>query len=42
MYVNQDTLHMGSEGKDALELLYRRAYDKGLISRLPPLDIIGL
>ena len=42
MYVNQDTLHMGSEGKDALELLYSRAHDKGLISQVPPLDIIGL
>jgi 1,4-dihydroxy-6-naphthoate synthase len=42
MYVNQDTLHMGQEGRDALELLYRRAYDSGLISHLPPLDIIGL
>ncbi len=42
MYVNQDTLHMGSEGKDALELLYGQAYDKGLISQVPPLDIIGL
>ncbi len=42
MYVNQDTLHMGSEGRDALELLYQQAYDKGLISQVPPLDIIGL
>ena len=42
MYVNQDTIHMGEEGRSALELLYSRAHQKGLIEAVPPLDIIGL
>lgn len=42
MYVNQDTVNMGDEGRKALEVLYRRAYDRGLIPAVPPLDIIGL
>ena len=42
MYVNQDTIHMGEEGKQALELLYQRAHERGLIAAVPPLDIIGL
>ena len=42
MYVNEDTVQMGSEGKRALEELYRRALERGLIAGMPPLDIVGL
>ena len=40
MYVNQDTINMGEEGRKALETLYKRAHGRGLISAVPPLDII--
>ena len=36
MYVNEDTLHLGEEGRRALEELYRRAHDHGLIPAMPP------
>ena len=42
MYVNEDTLQMGQEGRRALETLYRRAHERGLIEAVPPLDIVGL
>ena len=42
MYVNEDTINMGQEGKTALEALYRRAYERGLITTVPTLDIVGL
>ena len=42
MYVNQDTLDMGVEGKRALETLYTRAQKRGLIETVPPLDIVEL
>ena len=40
MYVNEDTLDMGDEGQKALETLFSRAREKGLIDILPPLDLI--
>jgi 1,4-dihydroxy-6-naphthoate synthase len=42
MYVNKDTLNMGDEGKRALETLYARALERGIIDEMPTLDIIGL
>jgi 1,4-dihydroxy-6-naphthoate synthase len=42
MYVNEDTINMGDEGRRALEALYQRAYQRGLIPTVPPLDIVGL
>ena len=42
MYVNDDTLDMGEEGRRALEALYRRAHERGLIQAVPPLDILGM
>ena len=42
MYVNEDTINLGEEGRRALETLYQRAYDRGLIPTVPPLDILGL
>ncbi|MDR5694703.1 MAG: MqnA/MqnD/SBP family protein [Armatimonadota bacterium] len=38
MYVNEYTLDLGGEGKRALLALYQRAYDRGLIPAVPPLD----
>jgi 1,4-dihydroxy-6-naphthoate synthase len=40
MYVNDDTVDMGQEGRRALETLYGRASETGLIAGVPPLDII--
>ena len=40
MYVNQDTVNMGQEGRRALETLYTRAHQRGLIPAVPPLDIV--
>jgi 1,4-dihydroxy-6-naphthoate synthase len=49
MYVNDDTVNMGSEGKRALELLYERASERGILPLLSrdsagasSLDIVGL
>ncbi|MEE9270790.1 MAG: MqnA/MqnD/SBP family protein [Candidatus Krumholzibacteria bacterium] len=42
MYVNDDTVNMGQEGKQALELLFARATERSIIDEPPPLDIIGL
>ena len=42
MYVNEDTLNLGEEGRTALETLYGKAYEKRLIRCVPPLDIVGL
>ena len=40
MYVNEDTLDMGEEGKRALEILYARAVERGIIDAVPPIDLI--
>ncbi|MDY6833871.1 MAG: MqnA/MqnD/SBP family protein [Chloroflexota bacterium] len=42
MYVNQDTVQMGDEGRQALQKLYQLAADRDVISVVPPLDIVGL
>ena len=42
MYVNDDTVNMGNDGKLALETLYARAARRGIITEPPTLDIIGL
>ena len=41
MYVNADTLNLGEEGRRALDTLYSKALERGLIQAMPPLDIIG-
>ncbi len=38
MYVNNYTLTLGDEGRQALETLYRRAVAKGLLPTVPPID----
>ena len=40
MYVNEDTEDMGEEGRAALELLFRRAVERGLIGEMPRLDVL--
>jgi len=40
MYVNDDTVDMGDEGRRALETLYSRAVARGILAKLPPLDVI--
>ena len=40
MYVNEDTLDMGNEGEKALETLFGKALEKGIIDTLPPIDLI--
>lgn len=40
MYVNQDTLDLGEDGRRALEALFGRAYKAGLLGEMPPLDVI--
>ncbi len=38
MYVNDYTVALGEEGRRALETLYRRAVEAGLIPAVPPID----
>jgi 1,4-dihydroxy-6-naphthoate synthase len=40
MYVNDDTLDMGEEGRAALESLYARAVEQGIFKAVPPLDLV--
>jgi len=40
MYVNDDTLDLGEEGRAALESLYARAVERGIFEAIPPLDIV--
>lgn len=40
MYVNEDTLSLGEEGRTALRELYRRAADAGLIPQVPALVVV--
>ena len=40
MYVNDDTVDMGEEGRKALDTLYTRAEGKGLIGPKPILDLV--
>jgi 1,4-dihydroxy-6-naphthoate synthase len=40
MYVNELTLDLGEVGRRALETLYRRAVDAGLIAASPAIDVV--
>jgi len=40
MYVNEDTVDMGEPGLAALRHLYSRAVEKGLLDRVPELDLV--
>ena len=40
MYVNDDTVDMGQEGRDALEKLFSMAMERGVLSEMPELDIL--
>jgi len=39
MYVSDLTIDMGETGKKALELLFKKGYEKGLIPNVPELDL---
>lgn len=40
MYVNEDTLDMGEPGLKALNHLYTRAQEKGLLDKIPQIDLV--
>ena len=40
MYVNDDTVDMGDEGRAALETLFGKALERGALNEMPQLDII--
>jgi 1,4-dihydroxy-6-naphthoate synthase len=40
MYVNMDTLDFGEDCQRSLELLYQRAFAKGLLEKIPVLDFV--
>ncbi len=40
MYVNDDTVDMGDEGRAALETLFGKALERGALTEMPQLDII--
>ena len=40
MYVNELTVDMGEKGVEACRLLLKEAYDKGLIEKLPEIDLV--
>lgn len=42
MYVNDYTIDLGEKGKAALEYLFNRAHEKGIIKEEPRLDILEL
>jgi 1,4-dihydroxy-6-naphthoate synthase len=42
MYVNQDTLDLGKDGKEALEQLFVRAHRAGLVNELPQVDVLDI
>ncbi|MGD9651283.1 MAG: menaquinone biosynthesis family protein [Candidatus Dadabacteria bacterium] len=42
MYVNDYTIDLGEKGKAALEYLFNRAHEKGIIKEQPRLDILEL
>jgi predicted solute-binding protein len=39
MYVNEDTLNLGPQGKAALEALFKKAQETGLLPSVPCVDI---
>jgi 1,4-dihydroxy-6-naphthoate synthase len=40
MYVSDLTIDMGEKGKSALELLFKRGHQEGLIAQAPPVDLV--
>ena len=40
MYVNQDTVDMGDEGRKALERLFEMAAKRGIIAEAPVIDLV--
>jgi len=42
MYVNEDTVDMGTDGRKALDILYTRAIQRGILTAPPHLDILSV
>jgi 1,4-dihydroxy-6-naphthoate synthase len=40
MYVNQDTVDMGDEGRQALETLFTFAANRGILDEVPEIDLV--
>ncbi|MGB2692734.1 MAG: MqnA/MqnD/SBP family protein, partial [Thermodesulfobacteriota bacterium] len=40
MYVNDYTVELGEEGKAALEYMFNKAHEKGIITEQPRLDVL--
>ncbi len=40
MYVNEYTVDMGEEGEEALRVLYEKAYEKGIIPKIPKFRVV--
>lgn len=40
MYVNEDTVDMGEDGRKALETLYAKAGEKGILDVVPAVDVV--
>ncbi|MGB2959182.1 MAG: ABC transporter substrate-binding protein, partial [Bacteroidota bacterium] len=40
MYVSDITVDMGEKGKSALEVLFKKGHEKGLIAQAPRLDLV--
>jgi 1,4-dihydroxy-6-naphthoate synthase len=40
MYVSDLTMDMGAKGKEALELLFRKGFEKGLIPHVPKVELL--
>ncbi|MCH8236225.1 MAG: ABC transporter substrate-binding protein, partial [Chloroflexi bacterium] len=40
MYVNEDTVDMGDEGRRALERLFEMAVQRGIIAEAPQIDLV--
>jgi 1,4-dihydroxy-6-naphthoate synthase len=39
MYVSELTIDMGEQGKKALELLFQKGFEKGLIPKIPDISL---
>ena len=40
MYVNEDTIDMGEQGREALSKLYELSVENNIIDTMPKIDII--
>ena len=40
MFANQDTIKLDADCQEALRVLFQRAHEQGLISRIPAVDVV--